>query len=307
MVSERTPVLEIGGTHLTAALVSHSDWSVVTGSVTRIDLHAHGTADELIADFLRGANSLGSDHNSEWSVAMPGPFDYENGIGQFENVGKFDSLKGVDLREALTRGIHPTPSFVHFINDADSYGVGEYAVGAAHGLDRVICITLGTGVGSAFLVEGEPVAEGKGVAPEGEAHFLDFDGRPLEETVSRRAIRAAYAERAQLPAGTPVDDTPDVREIADLARAGDPVAGGVMGYAFRSLGQALADCVFDFRAQVLAIGGSMSQSWDLVEPAIREGLALVHPELSTLQISAAERRDDAPVVGAAFWAVRHHR
>ena len=306
MVSERTPVLEIGGTHLTAALVSNDDWSVVPGSVTRIDLHAHGTADELITDFLRGAASLGSDHDGEWSVAMPGPFDYVDGIGQFENVGKFDSLKGVNLRDALTAGITPTPSFVHFINDADSYGVGEYAVGAARGLDRVICITLGTGVGSAFLVEGEPVAEGKGVAPEGEAHFLDFDGRPLEETVSRRAIRASYAELAGLPA-TPVDSTPDVREIAELMRSGDPVSTKVLNYAFTSLGQALADCVFDFRAEVLVIGGSMSQSWDIVEPALREGLASVHPELSIVPISAAERRDDAPVVGAAFWAVRHHR
>lgn len=303
MSAQFTPVLEIGGTHVTAALVSDADWTVVPGSTIRVELEADGSADDLLTDIARAANTLTGGHHNEWAVAVPGPFDLDNGIGLYENVGKFESLNGVDFRAELTARISPTPASVHFLNDADAYGVGEYAIGAARGFDRAICITLGTGVGSGYLVGGEPVEDGPGVAPEGEAHLLNFAGLPLEDTVSRRAIRSAYATAVAFSGEA--DAAADVREIADLARSGDAVAAGVLNTAWEALGYALADGIREFGAGVLVIGGSMSASWDLVEPAVRRGLASVVAELADLPICRAQHPDDAPVIGAAFWAARH--
>ena len=301
MHSDRTPVLEIGGTHLTAALVDPATWELVPHSISRIPLHADGSASELIEEIAGAANALGVEGEVEWVVAIPGPFDYENGIGQFEHVGKFDSLRGFDVRSALTGAIKPRPSFVHFLNDADAFGVGEYVRGAAEGASRVVCITLGTGIGSAYLVDGEPVTEGNGVPPAGSAHLIHHLGRPLEETVSRRAIIAAYAAAR----GSSAADAPDVREIADLARAGQQAARTVIDEAFRALGLALASSLDDFGATRLVIGGSMAKSWDLVEPALRAGLASASARLGALDIRASTGAEDAPLVGAAFWAGRH--
>jgi len=303
MRRDYTPVLEIGGTHLTTALVDPANWSVVEGTTTRSELHSNGTADELIDDLIRGAHTLGDGHSSEWAVAIPGPFDYENGIGLFENVDKFDSLRDFDVRTALQDGIRPRPSFVYFLNDADAFGVGQHASGAASGAQRVVCITLGTGIGSAYLVDGEPTNVGPGVPPDGSAHLIEYRGRPLEETVSRRAILAAYGAAAGLaPAATP-----DVREIATIARSGDRVASDILNSAFESLGVALAHSLADFGATRLVVGGSMAKSWDIVEPALRSGLAREITELAALEIRQAERADDAPIIGAAYWAARHSR
>lgn len=296
------PVLEIGGTHVTAALVDTRSWRIRPGSDSRRTIRARGTAEELLADIADAAASLSVAYAAEWAVAIPGPFDYRRGIGLFEHVAKFDSLRGVDMRESLSRRIHPTPRFIHFLNDAEAYAVGEYAAGAGRGYERLACITLGTGVGSGFLVDGEPVSTGSTVPPDGSVHLLEFRGKPLEQTVSRRAIRAAFAAAS----GTTVDAGPDVHEIASLARSGDRRAGAVLGAAFRDLGSALAHTITAFGAQAVVIGGSMSESWDLVEPAVRAGLVTADSSLATLPLLPAEHPHDAPVVGAAFWAARHH-
>ena len=293
---EPIPVLEIGGTHVTAVRVSSGPWALVPGSLTRISLNADGPADQLLDDIAAAAGTLGNGHQSDWAVAIPGPFDYAQGIGLFSDVGKFDSLRGVDVRHGLTTRITPRPSRVHFINDADAFGVGEYAVGAARGHDRAVCITLGTGVGSAFLDRGEPVNAGATVPPDGSIHLILHAGRPLEETVSRRAIRTAYAAAAGVPA-----DAPDVHTIAERSRQGDAVAQRVLHHAFAGLGAALAPVLERFEASILVIGGSMAGSWDIIAPAIRDGLCRIQPSLDLLAIRRAERADDAALLGAAYW------
>ncbi len=294
------PVLEIGGTHVTAALVEPGPWQIVPGSEFRGSIRAHGTADEILQDIAATALNLPVTAGSVWSIAIPGPFDYARGIGQFEHVGKFDSLKGVDVRSRIARFVGTSPTNLHFINDADAYGVGEYASGAGKGFPRLVCITLGTGVGSAFLVDGEPLNEGPSVPPEGSAHLLNFNGRPLEDTVSRRAIRASYAEAAGLNT-----QMPDVHEIAELARGGNGPAERVLRETFMSLGAAIAGTLKAFNADALVIGGSMARSWDLIAPAIRAGLLLGKPQLHGLPLLAAERVEHSPIIGAAFWAARH--
>lgn len=294
---EPIPVLEIGGTHVSAVLVSPEPWALVPGSLTRVSLNANGPADQLLDVMATAAGTLGHGHQSNWAVAIPGPFDYARGIGLFRDVGKFESLRGVDVRRGLISRIAPRPSRVHFLNDADAFGVGEYAVGAARGHDRAVCITLGTGVGSAFLDRGEPVNAGPLVPPEGSIHLVLHDGRPLEETVSRRAIRAAYAAAA----GQPVE-APDVHTIAERCRAGDRLAHHVLRHAFLSLGATLAPILERFEASILVIGGSVAGSWDVVAPAIRDGLSTAQASVDLLVIRPAERASEAALLGAACWS-----
>ncbi|WP_210505873.1 ROK family protein [Naasia sp. SYSU D00057] len=294
------PVLEIGGTHLTAAVVDPDGWQVVQDTTNRLAFDGRRDADALIADMARAAATLGGRHGADWAVATPGPFDYEAGIGRFEDVGKFDSLRGVDVRERLRAAISPRPASIRFVNDADAFGLGEYAGGAAAGAHRAVCITLGTGIGSAFLAEGEPVNAGLEVPPDGSAHLLVYRGRPLEETVSRRAIVTAYGEAA----GIPVEQVPDVHILAERSRSGDEVAQRVLAAAFEHLGRGLAESVDRFRPDVLVIGGSMSRSWDIVEPALRRGLAEAAPRLGSLPLRQALRLDDAALIGAAVWSRR---
>ncbi|AZM44847.1 ROK family protein [Streptomyces sp. WAC 06738] len=195
------PVLEIGGTHVTAALVSPRTAAVATR--VRRPLDARARAGDILGAVLRCARALpAAPAGARWGVAVPGPFDYATGVALFAGVGKFESLYGVDVRAALLDGLPGSPSGVAFRNDAHAFLAGEWAAGAARGHTRAVGITLGTGVGSAFLADGTLHTTGPGLPPEGRMDLARIDGRPLEEVVSRRAILARYSVAAGAGGGT---------------------------------------------------------------------------------------------------------
>ena len=286
------PVLEIGGTHVTAALVDPGSWQLVAGSAKRSHIDAQGSTEELVAAFVGAAAELRPD-GAVLGVAIPDPFDYATGVGRFSGVGKFESLYGLDLRAAILDSV-PGLEDVAFVNDADAFLIGEWVGGAATGYERCVAITLGTGIGSAFLAGGSIVDSGPDVAPGGRAHRLIVRGSPLEDRVSRRAIRRAYAAATG-------DTAADVLDISLRARAGDTVSAQVLATAMGALGEAFAPIVARFAPDVIVVGGSMAGSWDLFEPSFRAGLQGDHQRIVT-----AVHLEHAPLTGAAWQAV-HRR
>ncbi|MFD5121159.1 ROK family protein [Streptomyces sp. NPDC058385] len=294
------PVLEIGGTHVTAAVVDLPDGRV--GRRSRRPLDPHAGAEDILGAVRRCADHLDVPAGTRWGMAVPGPFDYAQGIALFAGVGKFEALYGVDVRTALLRDLRQRPGDVVFLNDAHAFMMGEWAAGAGRGHSRAVGITLGTGVGSAFLVDGGIVARGPGVPPEGRMDLTEAGGAPLEESVSRRAILARFG-----------DPSADVRDIADLARAGQRRARRVLDDAFTTLGSVLAPRLTAFGATTLIVGGSMAGSWDLVAPALHAGLAEggwapdatgpddrpERPRRHTRAMQPAGLAGDAALIGAA--------
>ncbi|WP_328864194.1 ROK family protein [Streptomyces sp. NBC_00304] len=293
------PVLEIGGTHVTAAVIDTGARLPVPFSAVRQRVPADAAARELLDAIAAVAHRVDVPEAAHWGVAIPGPFDYATGVGRFRGIGKFESLHGVDVGAELLGRLPGAPSGISFVNDADAFAMGEYRAGAAAGRRRAVCITLGTGVGSSFLADGHPVVEGPDVPPDGRAHRLTVDGLPLEEVVSRRAIRLFYARTATVPGTGPL---PDVHDIAGSARAGDAHALRTVRHCFGALGRALAPWCERFRPDLMVVGGSMTGSWDLVGPAVREGFESWAPGTAPLTVTAM-RPAEAPLIGAAHWAL----
>ncbi|MEJ1197545.1 MULTISPECIES: ROK family protein [unclassified Streptomyces] len=290
------PVLDIGGTHVTAALVNPATSRPDPSTVIRKPLSSQAGADAILDGIAAAALALPAGHSPRWGVAMPGPFDYDTGIGRFTGVGKFESLSGVDVGAGLRERLRGRSEKLCFLNDADAFAIGEYGAGAATGHDRVVCLTLGTGVGSSFLSAGRPVHTGPGVPPSGHVHHLTVHGRPLEDTVSRRGIRALYGRSTAAGAAR----LPDVDELAARATKGDAAAVEVFRYAFDALGRALAPWIDRFAATAVVIGGSMAQSWDLIHPALTTGLGSA--DRADVPVLPARHPEEAPLIGAAHWA-----
>jgi glucokinase len=286
-VPSAVPALEVGGTHVTAALVAPDRWTLSSDPV-RAAIDARADADTLLAGFAAPAADLHAPSGAVWAVAMPDPFDYPRGIGRFHGVGKFESLDGVNVRTELRRRLTSAPHDIVFCNDADAFTVGEWVSGAAQGATRVVGLTLGTGVGSGWIDGGRVVDPG--IPPGGRAHRLQVDGGGLEDVMSRRALRRAYRAESG-------DAAADVREIAERARDGDHVATTVLSRALRALGRALAGPINDFGAELVVVGGSMSRSWDLFAPWFAEGAGDPAP-----QVVVASQPEDAPLIGAAYVA-----
>ncbi|WP_022899029.1 ROK family protein [Humibacter albus] len=282
-------VADIGGSHVTAAVIEVGDQPRVIRRATG-EIEPEANADEILQS-ITGTLRRAAPGAGAWTIALPGPFDYERGSGTFEGVAKFAALANVDLRTRLSAVLGVERGDVRFVNDAVAYGVGEWSA-SPHRAARFVCITLGTGVGSAFLDYGHPVESGREVPPHGWAHLLEIEGRPLEDFVSTRAIQRRYGQHR--------DDRRTVREIADRARRGEAHAAEILDAAMFELGTALAPWIARFGATETVVGGSMARSWDVLGGPFARAVQDVTAE--TVNIRASTLFDDAPLIGSAMLA-----
>jgi glucokinase len=289
--------LEIGGTHVTSALIDRRTGQLVAGSSHRRTLEPGATADDLLSAFAATMIAAKAAPHTPWAVAIPGPFDYRRGIGLFTGVGKFDALRDVNLTSRLHAALPQLTGAITFVNDADAFAVGEWRHGVTAAAARCAGITLGSGIGSAFLDHGTPVTTGPTVPPQGRAHLLRIGDKDLEDVVSRRAILARYLS------GADVTPTPglDVREVFGRSRTGDAWATHVTQEAFSALGAALAPWFTRFGATTVAFGGAMTGSWDLIHPPLRHGLATAGAP-ADLELLPSANTERSALVGAATHA-----
>ncbi|WHX19096.1 ROK family protein [Streptomyces malaysiensis subsp. malaysiensis] len=231
-----------------------------------------------------------------WGIAVPGPFDYARGIARYHGVGKFASLDGLAVGDLLTPRLNPRPTRLRFLNDASAFALGARLT-AHPGSRRLVAITLGTGVGSAFLDRGTIVEDDPRVPPEGRVDLLTVDGRPLEDTVSTRAMTAHYMDRT----GRPVDG---LRELTARAAADDATARDIITSALHALGGALAPWLTAFEADTVVFGGSITAAWPLIGSPLTAGLSHHTPSLARLTLSARADGEDQALLGAAAFAAR---
>jgi glucokinase len=251
----------------------------------RTPLASGAGREEVVGVIVDAAKAVAADLGA-LGVAVPGPFDYERGVSAITH--KLGALYGVDLRRELTAALGVGPDAVVFLNDTAAFLLGEGWAGAARGHARAVGITLGTGLGSAFLADGRIVRSGSDVPPGGELYTLAFRGAPVEHAISRAALLARYGSEAS--AG------PDVEEIAALARGGDARARHVFEELATNLAAFLDPVLRRFRPSCLVIGGSIAGAWDLLGEGLRSSLD------SGLMVARAEHLEDAPLLGAALAA-----
>lgn len=283
--------LDIGGTHVSAAVV---DAGNAVHDARRTPLDA-GAPAAVILDVIAACAAPLAPRAGRIALAVPGPFDYRHGIGDFHGVAKFAQLRGVDMAEELAGRWAVGTSALRFVNDAEAFGLGEWSEGSGARADRCVTLTLGTGVGSAFIDRGRCVTDGPTVPADGNLHTVRIDGVPLEDRISRRALINTYRARTGIGA--------DVAKIARRARAGDRAATETLADGMRALGTALAPWLIAFDAQRVVIGGSMAASEDLLLPPLRAQLAREMPTapLVTRGDLPAER---AALIGAVL-GTRH--
>ena len=273
--------LDIGGTHVTAGRVQLSSATVEPDARVRLEF-TRGTT--LLTRILEAADSVATPETRRFGVAAPGPFDYDAGVCLVSH--KLPGLYGINLRRELAMAVGLTGRAVSFLNDAEAFLLGEWWAGAARGHTRALGITLGTGLGSAFLEEGRFVRSGR-VPADGALYTLVFRGRPVEQTISRGALLARY--------GAGRDGDPDVEQIAVRARAGEARARRVFEELAADLGEFLAAPLEAFDPTCLVVGGSIAHAWDQLESTLVQALATCRP----LVVARAVNIDDAPLLGAA--------
>lgn len=211
------------------------------------------------------------------SFAFPGPADYPSGI--IGDLGNLPAFRGGVALGPLLQERFGLPVFIN--NDGNLFALGEAMAGLLPHVNGLLeragspkrfrslfGATLGTGFGGGIVHQGRLLIGDNSAA--GEIWLLrdKLDPRSnAEESVSIRAVRRAYAQRA----GIPVEAAPEPKEIFAIGRgerAGDREAARE---AFRRLGEAAGDALANATTLVdglVVIGGGLSGAAELFLPAL---------------------------------------
>ncbi len=213
---------------------------------------------------------------------------------------------------------------VALTNDANAAAIGEMTYGAARGMKDFIIITLGTGVGSGIVVNGQLVYGHDGFAGElGHVIVRRNNGRMcgcgragcLEAYTSATGMARTAREfltlkpdfKTQLR-NIPADDITS-KDVFEAAMAGDEMAKEIFKLTGEMLGEAFADFVAFSSPEAIILFGGLSKAGDLIMNPIRESMEnnLLNIYKDKVKLMFSELKEsDAAVLGASAlgWEVR---
>src|SRR4051812_13766015 len=149
---------DIGGSHITLGICGLETYNIIGDATLRTEVDSKGSANEILNTWGNALRQILEKNQSitffGLSIAMPGPFDYQNGISYITGLKKYEALYGMDIRQVFAGVLKIDPQLVRFRNDAESTIAGEIVAGAAKGFQRIMGVTLGTGFGSAYCKNG---------------------------------------------------------------------------------------------------------------------------------------------------------
>ena len=168
--------VDVGGSHIACAAVSLQRGELLPDTLSRVDVDSMAGAEEIFGAWAQALNAtlaqIDAAQLAGIGFAMPGPFDYRNGISRMEHKFPqlFDKVIADELNPLLDSGALP----MRFLNDATSFAVGEAWLGRGKDARKLVVATLGTGFGSAFIDDGVPVVERDDVPEEGCLWYLPY-------------------------------------------------------------------------------------------------------------------------------------
>lgn len=244
--------LGVGGTNVDAALVTEE--GKVVSNVDSVRSPSNEDFNTVIEVFEALVNEVAKSRDMKTdiigcSIGMPNPFDYENGISFMRH--KFTSLYKRNIKLSLEEALRIP---ICFLNDADAFALGAYWRQAPQA-KRLIGLTLGTGLGSGFIEEGNIVTNDKNVPPSGEIWNFPYGEGILEDYISGRGIESLYLDLS--------GHRKSPKEIEDLARQGDAKAEEVYQKMGETLGFGLANACRNFEPDIVIVGGKIGRATDL--------------------------------------------
>lgn len=212
---------------------------------------------------------------------------------------------------------------VALTNDANAAAIGEMTYGAARGLKDFIMITLGTGVGSGIVVNGQLVYGHDGFAGElGHVIVKPGNGRLcgcgrsgcLEAYTSATGVARTAREFLEMRKDNsllrqiPIQDITS-KDVYDAAMAGDQLAKDIFDYTGDILGEAFANFTAFSSPEAIILFGGLAKAGDLIMKPIQESMErnMLNIYKNKVKLLFSELKEsDAAVLGASAlgWEVK---
>jgi glucokinase len=280
--------IDIGGTNTIIGMVDRDgkcihEKSFRTGEFKGFEEYLKKLAESI----TEMSTEIGKDYKIQGiGIGAPNGNFYEGTIEEAPNLPWKGKVHFVDeFRKLLDYPMVLT-------NDANAAAIGEMIYGAAKGMKNFIMITLGTGLGSGFVVNGELIYGGTGFAGELGHIIVNPQGRHcgcgrigcLETYVSATGIkRTVYKMLADYMFESELKDIPfnelNGKMITDAAQRNDQVALAAFEHTGKMLGEKLADAVAIMSPEAIFMFGGLSLAGDLIfKPTIE------HMEKNLLEV-----------------------
>jgi glucokinase len=275
--------VDIGGSHITAALVDLSTRTLVKDSIKRSPVNSQESKEVILSawcDIIDDAFGTIKNGSRYVGIAMPGPFDYEQGISLIKDQDKFKSLYQFNVKEELAKRLDIPAENIQFINDAAGFLQGEVFAGAAKGNAHVLGLTLGTGLGSSICINHK-------------AEDADLWNSPFLDGIAEDYLSTRwFVKRYKQLSGTTLDG---VKELVALIDEDHSATRVFMEFGY-NLAQFLIPIIRENKIDTVIIGGNIAQSFDAFSPEL---VATLRGNEIDTQIKISELKEHAALIGAA--------
>ena len=270
--------IDVGGQTTKCGIVD-ARGTVLAQTVIRSD--TYNTVEPYIAELAEALNHIIVEAKAEGrirgiGVGAPNGNYYTGTIENAVNLS-WGGANNIPFAKLLSEQMNGIP--VSLTNDANAAAVGEMTYGAARGMKNFIMITLGTGVGSGIVINGEVVYGHDGFAGElGHTCAVRHNGRAcncgktgcLETYASATGVaRTAreWLEMSDEPSVLRSLDKITSKDVYEAAKEGDKLALKIFEFTGRILGEKFADFIeFSAPEAIVLFGGLARAKEFLVEP-----------------------------------------
>jgi glucokinase len=297
MTGTHTIGLDLGGTKILAGVINSG------GEVIR--RHERPTSLEsqeaLVAELETAVRELLDGDIAALGLGVPGPLDLVSGrTYDMVNLPFHDYPLRDHMQERF--GLP-----VGLDNDANVAAIAEWKVGAGRGVDDLVMLTLGTGVGGGVISQGRPFRGAHGAGVELGHVVIVHNGRPCQGRCTGRGHLEAYvtglaANRAAQEAFGP---SSDAHALVKMANEGNEQALAILADIGEHLGSGMGSFANMFEPALIVVGGGFGvAAWEhLIGPADRVlRREALRPMRDRVKVVRAELGTDAGLIGAGFVA-----
>lgn len=234
-------------------------------------------------------------------IAVPGLVDRETGrVALSVNLPDHSEM---DLAKEVSEA---TGVSVVLENDANAAAFGEYSLGAGRGSKDLFYVTLGDGVGGAFILDGKIWRGASGFAGEFGYISINSAGMRLEEVASAanivRRTRSRFHQDSTSSLNKLAEESITLQDIILAAERQDDFAKMMLERTGRYVGTAVASVINLLNIETIVIGGEITHAKSVVLDAIRERAREFSfaPAFQATTIVEGELGENAAAIGAAF-------
>ena len=300
--------VDIGGTKIAVGMVDDDGRVLARRECPTDPDRGYSNALGNIVEMLQATAHSANTKVSGIGIGSTGPLYALT--GEFGDVNFFPNWKGENPVRDLANIFHVKAAME---NDGDAAALGEAGWGAGRNKKRLMYVTLGTGIGTGFIIDGKLYRGVDASHPEMGHHLIDPSGPPCAcgfrgcwESMAAGPAMTEWMKK-EAPADYPHRDDLSAKRICELAKTGDAWARRAVDRETYYLGLGLANLVTMFAPDAIVLGGSLMKSADLflegVRKIIRASCLLVPSDRTELAL--ASLGENSNLIGAA--RVWHHR